>query len=298
MWIPCFIDINSLVPVKYIINEHRWGKDAVIATYSQYGKGGVFPNGQIQRPWRIPSRTWWEVQDMNNIQGRKHHESLSLKRCIINFNVRATTGITVEQWRSGLWGRFRAACRKEKYNWQWLQSRQAKKRFHGCLQVYYQGAEWKCKDKHTIPSRCGYSKPTIRTPRCVRALCCPVSSRAEGAGTGFSLFCDMNHAPYWAVLAAGEEARGMRYAVCHLVTQQTGTCTVCCTDYIYLISQQWEGDQPYDTLGTSNVLHWHLLSKIILLLIPVKSYCSLLNAVKPEISNSTKNTEVTYISLA
>lgn len=109
MRIPCFIDINSLVPVRYIINEHRWGKDAVIATYSQYGKGGVFPNGQIHRPWRIPSRTWWEVQDMNNIQGRKHHESLSLKSCIKNFKDRATTGITVEQWRSGLRGSVRAA---------------------------------------------------------------------------------------------------------------------------------------------------------------------------------------------
>lgn len=139
MRIPCFIDINSLVPVKYIINEHRWGKDAVIATYSQYGKGGVFPNGQIQRPWRIPSRTWWEVQDINNIQGRKHHESLSLKRCIINFNVRATTGITVEQWRSGLCGRVRAACRKEKYNWQWLQSWQEKKCF---MDVYRCIIKW------------------------------------------------------------------------------------------------------------------------------------------------------------
>lgn len=149
MWIPCFIDINSLVPVKYITNEHRWGKDAVIATYSQYGKGGVFPNGQIQRPWRIPSRTWWEVQDMNNIQGRKHHESLSLKRCIINFNVRATTGITVEQWRSGLCGRVRAACRKEKYNWQWLQRWQENKYLMDDYRCIIKRLKWNREEKHS-----------------------------------------------------------------------------------------------------------------------------------------------------
>lgn len=181
MRIPCFIDINSLVPVKYIINEHRWGKDAVIATYSQYGKGGVFPNGQIQRPWRIPSRTWWEVQDMNNIQGRKHQESLSLKSCIISFNVRATTGITVEQWRSGLRGRVRAACRREKYYCQWLQLWQEKESFmsvYRCVVTWLSG----CRNKNILFLSIAFNlKPVL----CLRVVYCPVS-----------LLCDVNHASY------------------------------------------------------------------------------------------------------
>lgn len=178
MRIPCFMDINSLVPVKYIINEHRWGKDAVIATYSQYGKGGVFPNGQIQRPWRIPSRTWWEVQDMNNIQGRKHHESLSLKSCMINFTVRATTGITVEQWRSGLRGRVRAACRREKY-YQRLQLWQEKKSY---MSVYRCTARWLSgsrKKNILFLSIAINLKPIL----CTRVVCCPVS-----------ILYDVNHA--------------------------------------------------------------------------------------------------------
>lgn len=109
MRMPCFEDITCLAPVKYIAREQRCGKDEVTTAYSQNGKGEVFPNGHIHKPWRMPSRTWCEVQDMNTIQGRKHQESLSLKRCIVNLRVRTTAGITVEQCRKGLRGRVSAA---------------------------------------------------------------------------------------------------------------------------------------------------------------------------------------------
>lgn len=113
MRMPCFEDITCLVPVKYMAREQTCGRDNVTATYSQNGKGAVFPSGHIHRPWRMPSRTWCEVQDRNTIQGRKHHESLSLKRCIVTLRARATAGITVEQCRKGLRGRVSAACQEK-----------------------------------------------------------------------------------------------------------------------------------------------------------------------------------------
>lgn len=60
---------------------------------------------------------WCEVQETSIIHGRKRHESLSLNKCTASFTLRTAMGITVEQWRKGLRGRVKAACKDRDLAW-------------------------------------------------------------------------------------------------------------------------------------------------------------------------------------
>ena len=92
------------------------GMATVATKYSQFGSGGVCPNGAIQIPRLSPSRKWCVLHATANIQHNNMTALCTLvfdrwKNWQITAGQRLTTSISVELCKTGLFFNDSAACK-------------------------------------------------------------------------------------------------------------------------------------------------------------------------------------------